>query len=192
MTPLFDVEGPVASGVQEVVVKVEQEGEGRGSKVWRFLKKYLLGPVPALLVVAGAMLLIAMGVKNIQIGGLLGTLLGKKKTKGRVDVANTVPEDRVRPDGTLIQPGEPDSKGITQAKVVPIKTPGLFDDKSKVKVEDPETGKDIEIDVPDGVRAKDVDKVVIVRPKVHVVTVKSDSPVKAQDIDDLLSKYGDL
>jgi hypothetical protein len=193
MIPLLEVQDdPKPPAQQEVVVRVEGPKESPIGKTWAFLKKYLLGPIPALIVVAVALLLIAMGAKNIQIGGLLGTLLGKKTTKKKVDVANTVPEDRVREDGTLIQPGEPDSKGIVQAKVVPVKTPGLFDDKSKVKITDPDTGKDIEVDVPDGVKPKDIDKVVIVKPEVHVVTVKSTSAVKAEDLDNLLKKYGDL
>lgn len=159
------------------------------SKIWAFVKRYLLGPLPALLLVAGALLLVALGIKNIQIGGLLGSLLGKKDSKKAVDVANTVPKDRVKPDGTLIQPGEPDSKGITQAKVVPIKEPGLFDDPKKVKIQDPESGKDIEVVVPDGVTAKDIEHVIVVRPDVHVVTIKSTSKVTATGVDDLLKKY---
>jgi len=174
---------------QQIVIRAEQEG-GSGLRFLRFIRKYILAPIPALIIVAGALLLIALGVKNIQIGGLLGALLGKSSSKKRVDVANTVSEDRVREDGTLIPKGELDSKGTIQAKVVPIKKPNLFDDPSKVKIQDPDTGQDIEVDVPDGVKAKDVDQVVILTPEIHAVTVKSTSKIKAKDVDDLLVRLG--
>lgn len=187
MTPLLETEREP----QKVVIEVDQGGpKGTWGKVWAFLRKYILGPIPALIVVAVAILLVMLGVKNLQIGGLLGAILGRKDSKKAVDVANTVPKGRVREDGSLIKPGEPDSKGITQAKVVKIKKPGLFDDPTKVKIQDPDTGKNIEVDVPDGVKAKDVDQVIVVRPDIHAVTVRIDSPVTALDVDDLLNKYG--
>ena len=51
--------------------------------------------------------------------------------------------------------------------------------------------KPVVVDLPDGVKAKDVDKVVIVSPKVYAVTVKDSSKVTGTDVDDLLAKYGD-
>lgn len=176
-----------------VVVEVKQEEPSTGAKIWAFTRKYILAPIPLLIILAGAVVLIALGAKNIQIGGIIGKLLGRKDgTKKAIDVANTIPEDRVDSDGNLIPIGKPDEKGITQAKVVPIKKPGLFDDPTKVKVTDPEDGKDIEVDLPKGVEAKDVEHVVVVSPKVTAVTVKNDSKVSAQEVDDLLDKYGNL
>jgi hypothetical protein len=156
-----------------------------------FLRKYILAPLPILCILAGAVILIALGAKNVQVGGLIGKILGKKGSDGKkaIDVANTIPEDRVDQDGNLIPIGEPDSKGITQAKVVAIKKPGLFDDPTKVKIVDPDTKKDVVVHIPDGVKAKDVDKVVIVSPEVTAVTVKSESKVTATEVDDLLNKY---
>lgn len=169
------------------------------SEVLRYLKilgglarKYLLAPLPAILLVIGAVILIALGVKNIQIGGLLGKLFGTSGgTDGKkaIDVANTVPPDRVKADGTLIKPGEADSQGKTQAVVVPIQGGGLFSDPKTVKIVPPGESKPITVKLPDGVRSNDVHQVLIVSPEVHIVTVKDSSKVSAKKVDDLLSKY---
>lgn len=181
------------SDPQEVVVTVQQEKVSGWKKVWQFIRKYVLAPLPILLLLVGAIILIALGAKNVQIGGLIGKLLGRKEGgKTAIDVANSIPEDRVDKNGHLIPIGVVDDKGITQARVVPIKTPGIFDDPKKVKVTDPDSGEDIEVDLPTGVEAKDVDRIVIVTPEVTAVTVKSDSKVKAKDVDGLLDKYGKL
>jgi len=159
-----------------------------------FLRKYVLAPIPILILLVVAVVMVVLGAKDFQVGGLLGKLLGRKGegSKKAIDVANSIPKDRVDDQGNLIPIGTPDSKGITQAKVVPIEKPGLLGDPKKVKITDPEDGKKIEVDLPDGVVAKDVDKVIIVSPKVTAVTVKSNSKVEAQEVDDLLSKYEDL
>lgn len=157
---------------------------------WAWIRKYLLAPLPALLLVAVAIFLIILGFKNVQIGGLLAKLFGKPEGKKAVDVANTIPKDRVDKDGRLIQPGTPDSKGITQAVVVPIETGGLFSDPTVVKVTPPGESKPVVIHLPDGVKDKDVDKVIIVKPEVFAVTVRDNSSVKGKDVDELLAKYG--
>lgn len=149
--------------------------------------------LPAVLLVIGAVVLVILGAKNIQIGGLLGKLFGKpdsKDNKKALDVANTIPADRVDQNGNLIPIGQPDSKGVTQAKVVPIEMPGMFDDPSQVKILPPGETKPIVIDLPDGVKAADVDKVIVVTPEIMAVSVKDTSKVTPQDVDDLLKKYG--
>ena len=153
-------------------------------------RKYLLAPLPAILIVAGAILLIALGVKNVQIGGVLSKLFGKGEAKKAVDTANSLPEDRVDADGKIIQPGTPDEKGITQAIVVPIEPPGMFSNPDTVTIKPPGEEKPVVIDLPTGVKAKDVDKVVVVQPEIYAVTVKNNSKVSAQSVDDLLAKYG--
>ena len=158
--------------------------------VWAWIRKYLLAPLPALLLVAVAIFLIILGFKNVQIGGLLAKLFGKPEGKKAVDVANTIPENRVDKDGKLIQPGTPDSKGITQAVVVPIEGGGLFDDPNTVKITPPGETKPIVVTLPDGVKAKDVAKVVVVKPDVYVVSVTDNSKVTGKQVDDLLAKYG--
>jgi hypothetical protein len=171
-----------------------------GDRVWTSLKSAAswvgtkaLGPILVVVLVVVGIILVSMGFKELQIGGLIGKLLGKKDPKGEgntVDLANTVDPDRIGPDGKLIQPGTPDSKGMTQAVVVPIKEPGLFSDPKKVVFTEPGKDKPTEITLPDGVTNKDVDQVVVVRPDVTVVTVKDKSGIPAKTVDDLLLKYG--
>lgn len=169
---------------------VPPEPPSKLAKLWAFVRKYLLGPIPALLLVLGACVLVALGVKNVQIGGLLGKLLGKGPSPHKAtETANSVPAGRVRADGALIPIGEADSKGITQAQILPIEKPGLLSDPRVIKVTPPGAAKPIEVEVPDGVRAADVEHLVVVTPQVLAVTVKSSSPIKARDVDDLLAKY---
>lgn len=169
------------------------------STVWEKLSTWgkwvaqkLLAPGVALIIVVVAVVLVAMGAKDLQIGGLLARLLGKKaEGDGKIDIANTVDPDRVDKNGKLIPPGTPDSQGSTQAVVVPIENSGgLFSNPDTVKFTPPGEDKPREIKLPDGVTAKDVDKVIVVQPEKFVVTVKDNSKVSGQDIDDLLKKYG--
>jgi hypothetical protein len=156
----------------------------------RWLAKIFVAPGIALVVIAIAVLLIVFGFKNVQIGGLLGKLFGKKNPEDRdIDIANTVPEDRIDKDGKIILQGQPDSKGITQAVVVPIENPGLFSNPSTVSFKPPGGEKPVEIKLPDGVRAKDVDKVVVIKQNQFVVMVKDSSGIKAEKIDSLINKY---
>jgi hypothetical protein len=151
----------------------------------------LLAPGVAVLVVILAVVLVSMGWKELQIGGLLGKLLGKKDPEGKaIDVANSVPETRIGPDGKLIPQGTPDSKGLTQAVVVPIKDPGLFSNPDTVTFTAPGADKPTVVQLPDGVKSRDVEKVIVVQPDVVVVSVKDDSNIPARHIDDLLTKYG--
>jgi hypothetical protein len=160
-------------------------------KVWAWIRQYLIAPIPIIVVVAVAIVLVALGAKNVQVGGILAWLTGKKTDgKKAVDVANTVPDHRVDSDGKVIPAGTPDEKGLTQAVVVPIEPPGIFSNPNQVVIQDPHENKPVTIELPTGVKAKDVDKVVVVKPEVHVVTVKNTSKVTASDVDDLLAKYG--
>jgi hypothetical protein len=158
--------------------------------ILQWLAQHLAAPGVALLVVVGAVLLAAMGWKEVQIGGILGKLFGKKTPEQKaIAVANTPPSHRVDAEGRLIQPGTPDSKGDTQAVVVPIQNPGLFSNPNTVKYTPPGESKPVELQLPDGVRSKDVEKVIVVHPEAIVVTVKSKSGITAQKVEDLLSKY---
>lgn len=160
---------------------------------FRWIGLNLLAPGAALVVVLGAIMLAAMGAKDLQIGGLLARLFGKKEPEHRaIDVANSIDPDRVDKNGKLIQPGVPDSKGQTQAVVVPIKEPGLFSNPDTVTFTPPGKTDPIEVQLPDGVQNKDVDSVVVVQPGQFVVTVKNDSGVSAAKVDDLLKKYGNI
>lgn len=164
-------------------------------KTWAWMKKAgraIVAALPIILIVVIAAVALLLGIK-FQAGGLISKLLGKEKPKGKkaIDAANSVPEGRVDKDGKVIPIGEPDSKGDTQAKVVEIERPGVFDRDDQVKIVTEEGEDPIVVDLPDGVKAKDVDKVIIVKPDVYAVTVKSKSKVSAKDVDDLLAKYGD-
>lgn len=149
----------------------------------------LFGPLLALVVILASFVLVMLGVKNLQIGGVLGTLLGKSPQGKAIDAANSIPRERIGKDGKLISLGQADSKGITQVSVVPIKDPGLFSNPSTVQFQDPHTAQPVEVSLPDGVKAKDVEHVVVVQPGQFAVTVKDSSPVPAEHIDALLQKY---
>ena len=168
--------------------------------VWDWLKKFgnwvafkVAAPWVAILIVVGAVILVALGFKELQIGGLLNKLLGRlNPTKKAIAVVNSIPKDRVDENGNLIQPGTPDSKGMTQVQVVPIKDPGLFSNPDTVKFTPTDSSDPIEIALPIGVKAKDVDTVVVIQPDVMVVTVKDTTSVSVERIDDLLAKYGSI
>lgn len=165
------------------------------TSAWAWTKKAfhaIAAPLPALLIMAGAIVLVVLGVKNVQIGGILGKLFGKtgQNNKTAVDVANTIPAGRVDSKGNLIPVGVPDATGQTQAVVVPIQPAGLFSDPSTVTVNPPNGAAPVVINLPTGVKSSDVDKVVIVQPEVYAVTVKDTSTVTAQHVDDLIKKYG--
>lgn len=169
------------------------------SKAWGSIKNAFswigpktIGPILVVLVVIVAIVLVAIGFKELQIGGILGRLLGKKAAGGRaIDVANSVDPDRVDANGKLILPGQPDSTGQTQAVVVPIEDPGLFSDPKTVKFVEPGKTEPTEVQLPDGVTNKDVSQVVLVQPDITVVTVKDNSKVPAKTVDDLLRRYGE-
>lgn len=164
------------------------------SWIWAGLKRVghiLVGPVLALLVIAGALLLVSVGLKNLQIGGILGALLGKKKPGAKVlEAANSVPKERISADGKLIPVGQPDSKGMTQAAVVAIESPGLFSNPDTVRFTPPNADKPVEVQLPDGVKNADVEHVIVIKPGEFVVTVRDSSGVTTKTVDDLLAKYG--
>lgn len=155
----------------------------------KWLGMKLAAPGAVLIVVAVGVLLVSMGVKDLQIGGILAKLLGKKPDGKAIDVANSVPKDRVDDKGQLIKPGQADQKGDVQAVVVPIQNPGLFSNPDTVTFTPPGADKPVEVTLPTGVKAKDVESVVVVQPSTYAVTVKDNSGISAQHIDDLLSKY---
>lgn len=172
------------------------------SPLWEKVKAWfssvgfrIVGPILVVLVVIVGVMLASMGYKELQLGGLISKLLGKKTDSDSnesptIELANSVDPDRVGPDGKLIAPGQADSTGQTQAIVVPIKEPGLFSDPKKVVFTPPGSDKPMEVTLPDGVTNKDVDQVVVVKPDVVAVTVKDSSGVPAKRVDDLLEKYG--
>jgi hypothetical protein len=155
---------------------------------WIGLK--LLAPGIVLILVIVAIVLVSMGFKELQIGGLIAKLLGKKAPEhNAIDVANTVSPDRVDKDGKIIPLGTPDATGQTQAVVVPIQEPGIFSNPDTIKFVPPGKTESVEIQLPDGVKAKDVSQVIVVQPDKFVVTVHDSSGISASKVDALLTKY---
>lgn len=163
------------------------------AKVKAWLKKaghLLLGPVGVLLLIVGAVIATMLGVKGLQIGGLIGLLLGKKTPDQKaIDVANSIPKDRVGPDGKLIPIGTSDEHGMTQAAVVAIDSTGLFSNPDTVTFTPP-GGEKVEVQLPTGVKASDVEHVLVIQPGQFAVTVKDSSSIRGSDVDDLLERYG--
>lgn len=167
------------------------------SKIWAFICKLspkVLGPLAALLVIIVAVILVSIGFKELQVGGILGKLLGKKggSTSDRgptVEVANSIDPQRISPDGKLISQGIPDQEGDTQATVVPIKSPGLFSDPSTVVFTAPGDEKPTTVVLPTGVTNKQVDQVVVITPSTVAVTVKDNTGVTPSKVEELLKKY---
>ena len=158
-------------------------------KSLKWLSVKILAPGIALALVIGGILLVAMGWKELQIGGILGSLLGKLPSGSPATVVNDVPGPRVDANGAVIPEGQADSKGDTQAVVVPIQTPGLFSNPSTVTFTSPGDSKPTVVSLPTGVKAKDVSSVIVVQPGVVAVTVKDSSGVSTKTVDDLLTKY---
>lgn len=162
-------------------------------RAWAALKaavRVLVGPLGVALVLLGAVILVAMGFKELQVGGLVARLLGRKGGGNRsVDLANSIPEGRVDAQGRLIPVGEPDTRGQTQAVVVPIEEPGLLSNPDTVRFIPPGETKPVEMSLPIGVKNRDVDQVIVVTPSVVAVTVKDSSGIATQTVDDLLRKY---
>ena len=162
--------------------------------IWNYIKKFsktVFAPILAIVIILGAILLAAMGCKELQIGGLLGSLFGKKSPDVKaVAVANAIPEGRIGADGKLIPEGQADPVGDTQAVVVPIKEPGLFSNPDTVQYTPPGATTDVTVQLPTGVKNRDVANVVIIKPEVLAVSVKDSSGVSLQKVDDLLKKFG--
>ena len=129
-----------------------------------FILRYPLAAAITIILVVGAIFLKGFG-SNLQIGGLLGKLWGKKQP----DVRNIPPEDRVDKDGKPIPVGESDEKGFVQAPATKtIKKPGLFSDPKAVVIIEPD-GKEKKIPLPTGVKNKDVKEVVEIKPNIYEV-----------------------
>lgn len=108
--------------------------------------------------------------KKINPGKCLKWLFGKwSQTPNEVDEANSVAKGRVE------EIGETDEKGSTQTPVVKIKpNANPLRDKSKLTVENPNTGKTEVIHLPSGVQDSDVKKVTHVEGSTYTIGVKSE------------------
>jgi hypothetical protein len=136
--------------------------------------------ISGFVVIAGIVIVIFK--KDFQIGGLLGLLTGKKKQ----DLRSSIASERVDESGQPIVPGQSDQHGFTQAPVsTAIKSPGLFSDPNTVVVEHPTKGTQT-IQLPTGVKNRDVAEVVEIRPDVYQVKNNDKSAVDTKKLKGLL------
>jgi hypothetical protein len=155
-----------------------------GKAVGNLCIRYPLALAATVVLVIAAIFMLVSG-KTFQIGGILESLWGKKKE----NVRGVPPEERKKDDGTPILPGESDKQGFVQAPVTTkIADPGIFSNPSTVTVVHPDKGK-IVIDLPTGVKNKDVQEVVEVKPNIYEVRNK-DTGVKPADLNNLIGKLG--
>lgn len=142
-----------------------------------FVKSKPVALVISLFVVIGGIFLFVFN-KNLQIGGILGSLLGQKKT----DLRATVAEDRTDAAGKSIAPGQSDANGYTQAPIsTSIKAPGLFSDPSQLVIDHPVKGKQT-IQLPVGVTNKDVAEVTEIDSNVYEIKNHDSSSVDTKKL----------
>jgi hypothetical protein len=135
--------------------------------IGQWMLQYPLAAAAAVFLIILA-LFAALSGNQLQMGGLIGKLFGKKKQPNTREI---VPEDRVNEDGKPITPGESDDKGFVQAPTnLEVVEPTIFSDPDTIIVKHPEKGK-IKIDLPKGVKNKDVKEVVLIKP--DIVEIKN-------------------
>jgi hypothetical protein len=139
------------------------------SRIGTYIVRYPLALLGTVLVVVVAVLFMFAGKGDaFNWGGLISRLFGRKKDqKSKVEIANEVPEDRTVPKE---KEGE---KGYKQKEVKTLNTSNNpLRDKKSVTVQD-EDGKKKNIELPEGVEDKDVEKVYRSDPKTYKVKVKN-------------------
>jgi hypothetical protein len=156
-----------------------------GKRLFQIIIRYPLATALTVLLVIGTMFLLIFGQK-VQIGGLLGSIWGKKKINSRA----IPPEDRKDKDGKPIQPGESDDKGYVQAPVsTKIKEPTIFSDPNVVEIEE-QNGEVKKIPLPTGVSNTDVREVTKISPNIYEVKNK-DKGTKKEELSTLIELLGD-
>ncbi len=126
-------------------------------------------------------LFLAIGGKNIQIGGILSKLWGKKEENDN-GIKVIPPNTRIDDSGKIIEPGVSDNSGFVQVKDnIEIKDPGLFSDPTKLIVIHPEKGEMV-IPLPKGVSNTDVKQIVEVKPDVYQVSNEDRPSINTSDL----------
>jgi hypothetical protein len=133
--------------------------------------RYPLAVVAAILFIILFIVLTATGMGgNINPGKVLKKLFGKW-----ADIPNEVDESNSVAKGRVEAVGETDETGSTQTPTAKIKAnTNPLRDKSKITVENPDTGASEVIHLPEGVQDKDVKKVTLVDSSTYVVGVNSE------------------
>lgn len=158
-------------------------------KVLSFLKS-IGKPVLWVLVALLFVVLAIVGIRSLKLDKAFFSIFPDRKEGVKaIGVANSVPKGRVDAQGRVIPVGSPDEKGMTQAVVVPVEAPGIFGDQTKVRVTPPGASEPVDVQLPTGVEAKNVETVIIIEPKVIAVTVKDGSGVSRESVDSLLKRY---
>jgi hypothetical protein len=148
------------------------------------LVRYPLAAAATVFLVVAAVALAASG-KSFQIGGILQKLWGAKRPE---NPRATVADGRKAEDGRPVEPGLSDDKGFVQSPVsTEIVEPGIFSNPDTVTVVHPEKGK-VVIDLPEGVKNKDVHEVTEISPDVYEVKNR-DKGVPVKKLDDVLKKF---
>ncbi len=158
--------------------------------VAKFLIQYPIALIAAAFVIVIGLALMYLGVKDINIGGILKWLFSRPGyTHTTLAASNTIPTHRVDTEGNKIPVGAPDQNGWTQWEVQPYKPPASpLRDRTVVSVTSPTTGNPVDSKLPDGVKDTDVEQVVEVKPEVFVVKTNNESKVHARDLLDRLPK----
>jgi hypothetical protein len=136
-----------------------------------WVKDRILLPVATVLLALGAIVLVAFGLKGMNVGGLLGKLIEGKD-----------PSPPPNPNRD-VEPGVPDDIGHTEAEPLPLEREGG-------QIQDPDTGKPIVL--PKGVEPDQVKEVIVVTPTVTEVKAvdTSKKPISLADLDKLQDKIG--
>jgi hypothetical protein len=147
-------------------------------RIYDLMIKYPL-TVAATVVLAVGAVVMAMAGRDVQIGGLLEKMFGKKKTN--TDIKVLPPIERVDTGGNQIFPGESDDKGYVHSPVsTKIVEPGVFSNPDEIVVVHPEKGE-VTIPLPAGVKNKDVAEVIEVEPDVYQIK-NNDSGVNISEL----------
>ena len=147
--------------------------------------RYPFAIVASVFVILAAIGLMLLGKKDaFNVGGVLNDLFGRDDTDpDQVEMANQKPEDR---DQDL---EEPDKHGWEQKETEPLpKNHNPFRDRSKIEIEDPETGEKKKLRLPEGIEDKDVNRVIKVKPKLYRVRIK-DQPEGVEVTEGDLEKF---
>lgn len=150
-------------------------------RVYELMVKYPLAVAAAVFLIVGAAIMAIFG-HEVQIGGLLQQLFGKKP---QPDIRVIPPPGRVDKSGNQIALGDSDDRGFVQVPVTTkIKEPGIFSNPDTITVVHPEKGE-VTIPLPVGVKNKDVSEVIEVEPGVYQIK-NNDSGVDTGELRDIL------
>ena len=144
----------------------------KSTKSLSFLARLPVAIVVGVIVIVLGGILSALGFGDkVNIGGILGQLLGVAKNgKDPIDIANEVPEGRTDESGEKIDKETTGPEGFEQQKVRRLdKSSGMFRDKQTIEVGGSQ-GKET-IKLPKGIRDSDVKEVYEVTPgKFKIIT----------------------